>query len=81
MSEKEKIIVCNEENGSMSQLWGRNCWVADSAISLIESHAETLFIKSFGAEAYEVIESILDYCKELREKNRNHFDDVITIEK
>lgn len=37
-----EATTCNKENGSMSKLWRRKCWVADSVASLISSHIETL---------------------------------------
>jgi hypothetical protein len=72
IAEKEKILVCNEENGCMSQLFGRNCWVANSFIGLIESHAETLYEKNLGDSADEVCKSILEYCKQLKQDNKDY---------
>lgn len=78
LDDKESLIVCNEENGCMSQLFGRGCWVTESILGLIESHVETLHEKDLGDKADEVCQSILDYCKDLKEKNRNYFDDFIS---
>lgn len=79
MSDEQKktttaaIIACNKERGSFSQLWGRDCWVADSLVSLVLVHAETLFERSEDPATDEALKSIMEYCKELREKNRQEF--------
>jgi hypothetical protein len=74
-----EITVCNKENGSFSQLWGRDCWVADSVLKLIMCHAEDLDQKVTTKEAEWAIKKIVDYCKELREQNRLYFYDSIAV--
>lgn len=70
----EPIIVCNKENGSFSQLWGRGCWVADSVLKLIEVEADRLYEQNTDGEAVDAaLKKIMSYCKELREQNRIYF--------
>ena len=77
MSNKTKT-VCNRENGSRSSLWGRNCWIADSLLSLLQSHIETLTenrCDQFGAQnnpdhpLWKLAKDLDYYCEELRVKN------------
>lgn len=70
-----KLTVCNEEAGSFSQLWGRNCWVADSVLQLIQcSIDEEMDASNPDDSLYKVHQ----YCDRLREKNRlGDFPDTI----
>lgn len=70
----EPVTVCNKENGSFSQLWGRDCWVADSVLKLVEVEADRLFEQNTEGEAVDTaLKRIMAYCQELREKNRIYF--------
>ena len=74
----QEKTVCNRENESMSDLWGRNCWVADSLASLISSHVETLGEK-YGEKLgvlndpdspfWQMIKDLEYFCEELRVQN------------
>ncbi len=75
MTEK---IGCNRENGAFSELWGRNCWVADSVLTLIMSFIEPGEWHDTSPGAQEVCQKVEAYCQKLRLKNKEpHFDDVI----
>jgi hypothetical protein len=67
--------VCNEENGSFSQLFGRKCWVADSMLSLVQSFVDE---KGTTPEAAKLATDVENYCKELRQMNQEYWDDTIT---
>lgn len=77
-SSVETKTVCNKEDGCMSDLWDRKCWVADSFASLISSHIEMLGEK-YGeilkvhsdpdSPFWKMIEDLEYYCEELRVKN------------
>lgn len=73
----DPIQVCNRENGCFSQLFGRDCWVADSMLKLIESHADTLYEQSQSADVDKAVKSIIEYCKELRAKNKEHWQEEL----
>jgi hypothetical protein len=73
----EPITVCNKENGSFSELWGRDCWVADSVLKLVICEADRLFEQSNDPEVDRTLKGIMAYCDELREKNRVYFADTI----
>jgi hypothetical protein len=74
----DKITTCNKENGCYSSLWGRDCWVADSMLKLIYSHADTLYEQSESSDVDKAIKSIMDYCDELRKKNKEeHWPDEL----
>lgn len=76
----DPITVCNKENGSFSQLWGRDCWVADSVLKLVEIEADRLYEQNTEGEAVDVaLTRVMDYCKELREKNRIYFASEIEV--
>jgi hypothetical protein len=69
---------CNRENGSQSDLWNRECWIADSFASLIQSRLEYLAAKyapDLKAEAdadsplWKLVADLHCYCEELRVKN------------
>lgn len=70
-----ELAVCNEEAGSFSRLWGRNCWVADTVLKLIQcSVEEEIQSRTLDDPLYKVHL----YCYQLREKNRiGEFPDVI----
>jgi len=72
MAEK---LICNKENGCFSELFGRDCWVANSMLDLIDSYLEDMWNPRFSKE--EVINRTIDYIKELKEKNKNYFEDYI----
>lgn len=75
MSDKQ---TCNQENGCMSELWGRDCWIADSMLKLVEAAFDAGEYPRQDDSASDVCEKVVAYCKELRKKNREpHFDDVI----
>lgn len=69
------LIVCNKEAGSFSRLWGRECWVADSVLKLIQCSIDEQMIKD---DPNDPLFKVWKYCEELREKNRiGEFSDVI----
>lgn len=74
----EPITVCNKENGSFSQLWGRDCWVADSVLKLVGIHADMLYEQSNDPAVDEALKKVMAYCEELREKNRIYFASEIS---
>jgi len=70
--------ACNRENGSASELWNRKCWVADSLVSLVSSHIDTLAAKyapDLNADTdpdsplWKLVKDLEYYCEELRVKN------------
>lgn len=68
--------TCNSENGSRSELWDRNCWIADSFASLISSRIEYLGEKygdilKAGPDSpfWDLIRDLEYFCEELRVKN------------
>lgn len=65
----EKQIVCNQEAGCMSALFGRNCWVADSMLKLIISSVDEI--------ESPVARQVEEYAQELRAKNKEYWDDMI----
>jgi hypothetical protein len=75
----EPIQVCNKEDGSFSQLWGRDCWVADSVLKLIHVHADLLYEQSNDPAVGEALRKIMAYCNELRDNNRVYFADTIGV--
>lgn len=76
----EPITVCNKENGSFSQLWGRDCWVAESVLKLVEIEADRLYEQNTEGEAVDAtLKRIMAYCKHLREQNRVYFADEIEL--
>ena len=83
---KEKT-TCNRENGSTSAPWARNCWIADSVASLIQSRVEYLGRMhggKFGADTdpdhplWAFIEDLNRYCEEIRVKNGLREPEVVT---
>lgn len=72
-------IVCNKETGSFSQLWGRDCWVADSMLKLVFVEADRLHEQSQSEDVDKVLTRIMEYCKELREKNKEHWYDEVHL--
>jgi hypothetical protein len=76
----ETVIVCNKENGSFSQLWGRDCWVADSVLSLVYTHADLLYEQSTDENVDAALKKIMSYCEELREKNKEYWYEEIGTE-
>ena len=78
---KDTLTICNRENGSFSQLFGRDCWVADAMVSLIQSAFEPGEMFDTTDETHALLVKIENYCKELRQKNREpYFDDTIWTE-
>lgn len=74
----DEKIVCNKENGCMSETFGRDCWVADSMLKLVEARFDPGEFPEPDATAYE---KVVAYCRELRQMNKEpHFDDVIWTE-
>ena len=70
--------VCNKENGSFSNLWGRKCWVADSMLKLVQSQISLLAennCEEFEAQNnsdhpfWKLTKSLNAYCEELRTQN------------
>lgn len=59
--------VCNEEAGSFSRLWGRDCWIADSVLKLIQCSIHEEMDRN---NANDPLFKVWRYCEELREKNR-----------
>lgn len=69
------LNVCNKEAGSFSELWGRDCWVADSVLSLIQCSIDEEMDKH---NPKDPLFKVWKYCEQLREKNRvGEFADVI----
>lgn len=76
---KQQKTVCNRENRSRSDLWGRQCWIADSVLSLVQSRAEYLFQQNASkfsnadidpnSPLWALLEDINYYIEELRVKN------------
>jgi len=70
-----KMVVCNKEAGSFSHLWGRDCWVADSVLKLIQCSIDEEMDRN---DPTDPLFKVWTYCKELREKNRlGDFDSTI----
>jgi hypothetical protein len=67
MPDNETIKTCNKENGSFSQLWGRDCWVADSVLKLVEAAFDPGEYHNQSEGAREVCQAVEKYCKELRQ--------------
>ena len=71
------LTSCNKEAGSFSELWGRDCWVADSVLSLIQCSIEE---EMDSSNLQDPLFKVYKYCGELREKNRlGTFSDVIAV--
>jgi hypothetical protein len=64
---KTEQDVCNREAGSFSRLWGRDCWVADSVLKLIQSSIDEDMNQH---DPNDPLFKVYRYCAELREKNR-----------
>lgn len=80
-ADSNTIQVCNKENGSFSELWGRDCWVADSMLKLIEAAFDSGEYRNQSEGAQEVCRAVEKYCKELRQKNKEpHFSDIVWTE-
>ena len=68
-------ITCNKEAGSYSHLWGRNCWVGDSMLKLIQCSIDEEMNRH---DPNDPLWKVYQYCEQLREKNRiGDFADVI----
>lgn len=61
------VTVCNKEAGSFSELWGRDCWVADSVLSLIQCSIDEEMDSSNPADP---LYKVWRYCEALKQKNR-----------
>jgi hypothetical protein len=61
------MTTCNREAGSFSRLWGRECWIADSVLSLIQSSIDEEMDKHAPNDP---LYRVWLYCEELKEKNR-----------
>jgi hypothetical protein len=70
-----KMETCNREAGSFSRLWGRDCWVADSVLSLIQSSIDE---EMDAGNPSDPLFKVHQYCDKLREKNRiGEFPDIV----
>lgn len=68
-------VVCNQEAGSYSRLWGRDCWVVDSVLKLIQCSIDEDMDRH---DPKNPLFKVWKYCEELREKNRlGIFEDTI----
>lgn len=68
-------LTCNREAGSFSHLWGRECWVADSVLDLVQCSIDE---EMDSHDPSDPLFKVWTYCRELREKNRiGEFPDVI----
>lgn len=73
-----ELTVCNREAGSFSRLWGRDCWITDSVLSLVQCSIEEGMNRS---DPNDPLWSVYRYCDELREKNRiGDFPETIVTE-
>lgn len=69
------LIVCNQEAGSFSRLWGRDCWIANSVLQLIQCSIEEEMDRN---DPEDPLLKVYQYCERLREKNRvGEFAEVI----
>lgn len=69
------LTTCNREAGSFSRLWGRECWVADSFLKLIQCSIDE---EMDANDPNDPLFKVYQYCEELREKNRiGEFAEVI----
>lgn len=67
--------VCNREAGSFSRLWGRDCWVADTVLKLIQCSIDEEMNRH---DPSDQLWKVWQYCEKLREQNRiGQFDDAI----
>jgi hypothetical protein len=62
-----EMYICNREAGSFSRLWGRDCWVADTVLKLIQSSIDE---EMKAHDPNDPLFKVHQYCEELREKNR-----------
>jgi hypothetical protein len=62
-----QMLVCNREAGSFSRLWGRECWVANSVLGLIQSSIDEEMDQHNPTDP---LYKVWLYCEELKEKNR-----------
>lgn len=70
------LAVCNREAGSFSRLWGRDCWIADSVLKLIQCSIDE---EMDASDPNDPLFKVHKYCDELREKNRlGDFADTIS---
>lgn len=69
------LNTCNREAGSFSRLWGRDCWVADSVLKLIQCSIDE---EMNAHDPNDPLFRVHQYCEQLREKNRiGEFAEVI----
>lgn len=69
------LNVCNKEAGSFSDLWGRNCWVTDSVLKLIQCSIDE---EMDASNPSDPLFKVHQYCEQLRQKNRiGEFAEVI----
>lgn len=61
------LLVCNREAMSFSRLWGRDCWVADTVLKLIQCSIDEDMDKH---NAKDPLFKVWKYCENLREQNR-----------
>lgn len=59
--------TCNKENGSFSDLWGRQCWVADSMLKIVQSRLEDVYEQ--GVIPEETYQALRRCIEELRVDN------------
>ena len=70
------LTICNREAGSFSRLWGRECWVADSVLKLVQCSIDE---EMDASDPNDPLFKVYQYCQELREKNRiGDFAEVIS---
>lgn len=71
------LVVCNQEAGSFSELWGRDCWVTDSVLKLIQCSIDEDMDSS---DPSDPLFKVYQYCERLRCKNRvGEFAEIIGI--
>lgn len=61
------LLVCNREAGSYSSLWGRECWVADSVLELIQCSIDEEMDRH---DPNNSLFKVWQYCEQLREKKQ-----------
>lgn len=70
------LLTCNREAGSFSRLWGRECWIADSVLTLVQCSIDE---QMDANNPNDPLFKVYQYCEELRQKNRiGDFADTIS---
>lgn len=71
------LTTCNREAGSFSELWGRDCWIADSVLKLVQCSIDE---EMDANNPNDPLFKVHQYCEQLREKNRiGEFAQVIGV--